>query len=62
MFVDELRTAYPNAKVILTNRDPDSWLQSIKRTFFVVAEWKSISLMRKWDKGSRTRLVGLRFY
>jgi hypothetical protein len=32
-FSDELIAAYPEAKVILTNRDPDKWLDSIFRTY-----------------------------
>ncbi|CDS09510.1 hypothetical protein LRAMOSA10870 [Lichtheimia ramosa] len=31
-FVDRLMDAYPNAKVILTARDVDSWYQSFKKT------------------------------
>jgi len=39
MFVDELIAAYPNAKVILTNRDPDKWLASILSTIYVILSW-----------------------
>ena len=41
MFVDELLAAYPNAKVILTERDTESWLVSIQNTFYVLLSWKS---------------------
>lgn len=53
LFADELRAAYPEAKVILTNRDPDSWLESMKKTFFVVTEWKTLPLITRWDKVSQ---------
>jgi hypothetical protein len=39
MFVDELTAAYPNAKVVLTNRDPDKWLVSILSTIYVILSW-----------------------
>src|SRR5208282_1324472 len=39
MFVDELVAAYPNAKVVLTNRDPDKWLVSILNTIYVILSW-----------------------
>jgi hypothetical protein len=39
MFVDELVAAYPNAKVVLTNRDPDKWLVSILSTIYVITSW-----------------------
>ncbi len=39
--VDELRAAYPEAKVILTNRDVDSWLASMEKAFYTVLNWKT---------------------
>lgn len=38
-FTDELLKLYPNAKVILTNRDLDSWIKSVENSFFKVLEW-----------------------
>lgn len=49
MFVDELLEAYPDAKVILTNRDVDSWAKSMDNTFFKVTEWKTLPYLRQWD-------------
>jgi hypothetical protein len=49
MFVDELLEAYPAAKVILTNRDINSWSKSMDNTFFKVTEWKTMPLLTKWD-------------
>lgn len=41
LFVDELLAAYPDAKVILTNRDEDSWVVSMNRTVFELLRWTS---------------------
>jgi len=34
LFVDELIAAYPDAKIILTNRDVDAWVKSMEKTIF----------------------------
>nr|VZI09653.1 unnamed protein product [Spirometra erinaceieuropaei] len=34
VFFKELMQAYPNAKVILTTRDPDAWVESVRATVF----------------------------
>jgi hypothetical protein len=49
MFVDELLEAYPNAKVIVTNRDVDSWARSMEDTFFTITKWKTMPLLKRWD-------------
>jgi hypothetical protein len=49
LFVDELLEAYPNAKVILTNRDVDSWLKSMNKTFFAVTDWKTMPYLAAYD-------------
>jgi len=41
LFVDELLAAYPDAKVILTNRDEDSWVVSMDKTVFEILRWRS---------------------
>lgn len=41
MFVDELLAAYPDAKVVLTERDTESWLVSMNNTFYVLLGWRS---------------------
>ncbi|OJD34205.1 nad dependent epimerase [Diplodia corticola] len=57
-FVDELYAAYPDAKFILTDRDPDSWLRSMHNTAFAcvkspmirVLGWLDWKLMKPfWD-------------
>jgi len=41
LFVDELLEAYPDAKVILTSRDEDSWVVSMDKTVFELLRWRS---------------------
>ena len=41
MFVDELLAAYPNAKIILTERDIKSWEISLEKTIFELLSWRS---------------------
>ena len=38
LFPDELITAYPNAKIILTTRDEEKWFQSMKATIWHLHE------------------------
>ena len=49
MFVDELVAAYPEAKVILTNRDVDDWLTSMNNTFYIVLSWWSMKYLANVD-------------
>ncbi len=39
LFTDELLEAYPDAKVILTCRDVDSWVQSMRAVFYPMLGW-----------------------
>jgi Sulfotransferase domain len=39
LFVDELVAAYPEAKIVLTTRDVDSWIRSLENTFLVWLSW-----------------------
>lgn len=39
MFTEELLAAYPDAKVILTVRDEDSWLSSVSTLFNTLLGW-----------------------
>lgn len=41
LFVDELLAAYPDAKVILTERDEESWMVSMNKTVLEILSWKS---------------------
>ncbi|KAJ9661769.1 hypothetical protein H2198_001734 [Neophaeococcomyces mojaviensis] len=38
LFVDELLAAYPEAKVVLTNRDVDDWIVSMNKTIYLILE------------------------
>ena len=40
-FADELIALYPDAKVVLTNRDVDKWLVSMKATVLESFRWPS---------------------
>lgn len=40
LFVDELLAAYPNAKVILTERDTAGWIKSVEATFLPILRTK----------------------
>ena len=48
MLVDELLAAYPDVKVILTERNVDSWLGSMRKTFWQVRSWKSWDIVAPW--------------
>ncbi|ORY08588.1 P-loop containing nucleoside triphosphate hydrolase protein [Clohesyomyces aquaticus] len=49
-FVDEFVTNYPNAKIIITSRDVESWIKSMENVFYATISWKSINLFRRLDK------------
>lgn len=41
MFVDKLLAVYPNAQVVLMERDTKSWLVSTNNIFYGILSWKS---------------------
>lgn len=49
LFVDELLAAYPDAKVVLTTRDPDAWVESVYRSFHEILSWKRWMLLELID-------------
>ena len=49
LFWKDLLEAYPDAKVILTYRDADSWLQSMQRTIFHFLQWRMWHIWRIVD-------------
>ncbi|KAF8520135.1 hypothetical protein BU17DRAFT_8866, partial [Hysterangium stoloniferum] len=51
LFPGELYEAYPNAKFILTTRDPDKWVTSAQKTIF-----PAIELMRQMEPEDQTPL------
>lgn len=40
LFADELLQAYPEAKVVLTERDADGWIKSVRASFVEVLSWR----------------------
>ncbi|KAF2088724.1 hypothetical protein K490DRAFT_72458 [Saccharata proteae CBS 121410] len=49
LVAEDLIKAYPNAKVILTNRDVDKWLYSMKQSVDSAVTWKSFDWIAPWD-------------
>jgi len=49
LFVEELVAAYPEAKVILTVRSPESWLRSMQNTLIRVISWRSWTVLSLLD-------------
>ncbi|KAF2660385.1 hypothetical protein K491DRAFT_688424 [Lophiostoma macrostomum CBS 122681] len=49
LFVDELLEKYPDAKVVLTNRDVDSWMKSFRDTFLQILGWKTLPWIASID-------------
>ena len=47
VFVDELAQTYPDAKVILTIRDPDKWLASMNSSVFAAARWSACRILKR---------------
>lgn len=58
LFYHELMTAYPDAKVILTIRDVDSWWRSIRRLYTDVPVAPQASLRQQIAKKLKLPLVG----
>ncbi|EFE43462.1 hypothetical protein TRV_01779 [Trichophyton verrucosum HKI 0517] len=50
LFWEDFYKAYPNVKIILTNRDPDSWLKSMQDTIFGFMQWKIWLVWRYVDR------------
>ncbi|KAK4455366.1 hypothetical protein QBC34DRAFT_432701 [Podospora aff. communis PSN243] len=48
LYAEQLIDAYPNAKVILCYRDPDTWAASVEKTFVGVVTSRGGRLVRRW--------------
>ena len=57
LFVDELLAAYPDAKVILTNRDEDSWVVSMNKTVFELLRWRSYDYIAALEPVSQVNVL-----
>jgi Sulfotransferase domain len=51
LFADEFVEYYPEAKVILTERDPDKWIKSMQQTIYLAHSWSSWDWLKYWDPG-----------
>jgi hypothetical protein len=59
-FAEELVSAYPNAKVILTTRDPDSWVKSMNSCYYQILDmlsWNPIVYLEPNEWGAFRKLV-----
>lgn len=39
-FSDELVSAFPKAKVVLTQREPEAWVKSVESTIYYILTWR----------------------
>jgi len=46
-FYEELMRAYPNAKILLTVRDPESWYESVSNTIYQIHHRVGVSLLSR---------------
>lgn len=49
-FVEELLAFYPEARVILSTRTPESWAKSIQSTLVPLSTWRSWSILVLFDR------------
>ena len=49
LFAEELIAAYPDAKIILTNRNVDSWHSSCSKTVFPITTYLSVRILKHLD-------------
>lgn len=59
MFIDELLQTYPDAKVVLSNRDIDSWVASMERSFYTILTWRTWPLIAFFDRVCKATLQPL---
>ena len=52
VLIEDLVRAYPDAKVILTNRDADKWSTSVANTVDLVTSWDSWKIIAPWHSVS----------
>ncbi|KAF4631589.1 hypothetical protein G7Y89_g6541 [Cudoniella acicularis] len=45
-FSEQLVAAFPNAKVVLTQRDPASWVKSCEASFYTILSWRIWRFLR----------------
>ena len=52
MFVDEMLAAYPDTKVVLTEREVDSWITSMTLSLYRVRSWRTFPLLAALEPGN----------
>lgn len=55
-FAEELVQAFPNAKVVLTQWDPESWVKSIETLFYTILSWRMWPFLKWLSPVSHPRL------
>ncbi|KAK5988336.1 hypothetical protein PT974_12486 [Cladobotryum mycophilum] len=50
LFVEELIAAYPDAKVILTTRESEAWLKSMRSFIIEILTWRSYDFLSLFDR------------
>ncbi|BCS24050.1 sulfotransferase family protein [Aspergillus puulaauensis] len=49
LFVEELMDVYPDAKIILTTRDLESWVSSMQHSLYAILRMKRLKLLALFD-------------
>lgn len=49
LFVDELIEAFPRAKVVVSNRELDTWMASMEKVTLHIMSWRSIWILAPFD-------------
>ncbi|KAL4922921.1 hypothetical protein BDW62DRAFT_196929 [Aspergillus aurantiobrunneus] len=49
LFIEELMDAYPDAQIILTTRDLDSWIPSMERSFYRILSMERLKWLEIFD-------------
>ncbi|KAL8709522.1 MAG: hypothetical protein Q9220_005764 [cf. Caloplaca sp. 1 TL-2023] len=56
-FIPELHEAYPDAKVVIIQRDPSSWYTSCSKTVMRIAESSELKMLSYVDRGLASHLA-----
>jgi hypothetical protein len=56
LVAEDLIKAYPNAKVVVSTRDVDRWLRSMRESVDSAVEWKSFDWIAPWDSVCTAKL------
>lgn len=59
LFSNELLAAYPDAKVIVTSRPVEKWVESVERSFYAILSWKRWQFLQLVDTVTRSVISSL---